>query len=164
MEVIIVVSKKQRGVIQDLHREVWSLSGELWQGDSIVVKWTLKKSLETSVCHIMGRLKFLFDRQFAIHPDLLQIQEKDKELLLKNLLQNVKIRKVRRPKSLQRIRWRLIPHDAQQCTRLSHKRTAVSSFMEVKEHVTEGNIGVWLYYATGSSLRWFWSFLWIHWR
>ena len=63
MEVIIVVSKKQRGVIQDLHREVWSLSGELWPGDSIVIRWTLKRTLETSVRHIMGRLKFLFDRE-----------------------------------------------------------------------------------------------------
>lgn len=37
MEVIIVVSEKQRGVIQDLHREVWSLSGDLCPGDSIVI-------------------------------------------------------------------------------------------------------------------------------
>ncbi len=85
MEVIIVVSKKQRGVIQDLHREVWSLSGELCLGDSIVIERTLKKSLETSLCHIMGRLKFLFDRQFAIHPGfLLQVQERDDGFLLKN--------------------------------------------------------------------------------
>lgn len=71
MEVIIVVSKKQRGLIQDLHREVWRLSGELWPGDNIVIKWTLKKSLETSICHIMGRLKFLYERQLAIHPGFL---------------------------------------------------------------------------------------------
>lgn len=58
MEVIIVVSRKQRGVIQGLHREVWIPSRELWPGDSIVIKWTLKKSLETSIRHIMGRLKF----------------------------------------------------------------------------------------------------------
>lgn len=65
MEVIIVVSKKQRGVIQDHHGEAWSPSGELWRGDSIVIKWTLKKGLETSICHIMGRFKFL-DWEFAI--------------------------------------------------------------------------------------------------
>lgn len=41
--VIIVVSKKQKGVIQDLHREVWSLSGDLWPGDSIVITWTFEK-------------------------------------------------------------------------------------------------------------------------
>lgn len=76
MAVIIVVSRKQRGVIQDLHREVWIPSGELWPGDSIVIKWTLKTSMETSVRHIMGRLKFLFDRQLAIHPAfLLQVQD-----------------------------------------------------------------------------------------
>lgn len=76
MEVIIVVSRKQRGVIQDLHREVWSPSGELWPGYSIVIKRTLKKSLETSIRHIIGRLKFLCDRQLAIHPAfLLQVQD-----------------------------------------------------------------------------------------
>lgn len=78
-----MVSKKQRGVIQDLHREVWSLSAEHWPGDSIVIKWTLKKSLENSMCHIMGRLKFLLDRQFAIHPGFLLKFKKNDDGFLK---------------------------------------------------------------------------------
>lgn len=77
MDVIIVVSKKQRGVIQDLHRAVWSPSGELWPGDSIVIKWILKKSLETSIHHIIGRLKFFSDRHLLfIQAFLLQVQDK----------------------------------------------------------------------------------------
>lgn len=101
MEVIIVVSKKQRGVIQDHHREVGSPSGEVWPGDSIVIKRILKKRLETSICHIMGRLKFLFDREFAIHPGLLlQVQDKD-DLFLRNICFMQNERKAEWTKSLQ---------------------------------------------------------------
>lgn len=155
MEVIIVVSKRQRGVIQDLHREVWSLSGELWQGDSIVINWTLKKSLETSICHIMGRLKLLFDRQFAIHPGfLLQVQEKDKGVLLKSLLQNVKLEKFNEQNlcngwdchysRFSLLSTNSIKHKTQQCASLSLKMNYIF-------HGSEGKVQGLVMLETGSA-------------
>lgn len=41
-----------------------------------MIRWRLNKSLEASVSHVMGRLRFLSEKLLATHPGCLQVQEK----------------------------------------------------------------------------------------